>query len=78
MKRAIAILLCLLVLVSFAFATGQDEPAGDPEVPEDFTLSFYRYSNAAHNAYTVPLIETYEALNPHVIIESVEVSSGGL
>jgi multiple sugar transport system substrate-binding protein len=82
MKKSILITVLFLLVVSFAGAAGQNEAGGDSaaggQVKTAVTnLTFYRYSNAAHNLYTLPLIETFEADNPMIKIESVEVSSGG-
>jgi len=79
MKRVITVLCCVLAVASLASATGtKDVPAGGGQPStEPVTLSFYRYSNAAHNAYGIPLIETFQAENPNITLESVEVSSGG-
>lgn len=77
MKKFILMLVLFCFIVSFISAAGQEEPAASNARTEVTNLSFYRYSNAAHNLYTLPLIETFEAENPMIKIDSVEVSSGG-
>ena len=85
MKRLVLIFLVLLIAFPSAFASGQrdgnsetpEASGGTAEAPEKITLTFYRYSNAAHNLYTLPLLEVFERENPNIKIESVEVSSGG-
>lgn len=76
MRRVTSVFLCLLSVAFTAHATGVAEPAPE-QASENITLSFYRYANAAHDAYGIPLIEAFEAENNRIQIEPVEVSSGG-
>ena len=84
MKKFILISLFFILVCSFVTASGQAEADGEvtnSEITQTRTevthLTFYRYSNAAHNLYTLPLIEAFENENPLIKIDSVEVSSGG-
>jgi multiple sugar transport system substrate-binding protein len=46
--------------------------AGAPVWPEPVTITFHRFSTAAHQAYLQPLLDAFAKRNPDVKVESVE------
>lgn len=77
-KTAVLVAVIIVSGVGLLWAAPQQEEKGSMTMESEvITLSFYRYSNKAHNMYGIPLLETFQKENPNIKIESVEVSSGG-
>ena len=77
-KAAILVAFVLALICGPLWSGPQQEQSESGATgTELITLSFYRYSNKAHNLYGIPLLETFQKENPNIKIESVEVSSGG-
>ena len=70
--RSAAILAAFIaLLICGPLWSGAQQEQGESAAmgSELITLSFYRYSNKAHNMYGIPLLETYQAQNPNIKIE---------
>lgn len=74
MKKLLAVLLALAVIFSFA-SCSKDENAASASAENEVTTLTWAVWDIAQTAYYQPLIDAYEAANPNVKIEMVDLGS---
>ena len=71
MKKALVLLLCLVMSLTTVFAQGASEPKAD----EPITLEFWTHEDAARQALEDRYIEEFKQLHPNVEVNVTRQSA---